>query len=733
MELTIDFETRSGANLGAVGAHKYAEHPLTRVLCLAVKVDDEEPKLWLPPKVRRAISTLDGVMGWLIKHVIADEELIKLIKEAEHIEAHNMQFERAIWEAHMNPVLGIELPLEKCYCSEAVAAMMALPRSLDLAAKAVGCIEEKDKEGSALMMKMCKPWPLLKAQIDELSETSFAGALNAKLYKRVYKDIQANDFLGSPLLEELFPGAGIKDFYRWHETPEQLMRLAEYCMQDVNTEREFSKKTVPLPPQERKVWLLDTIMNERGIPIDMESVSRIVESLDKHKALSLEKFQELTGLNSPKQTVKFLEWVKERGKELPNMQAATVDKALKEELPEDVRTALELRKKLGKSSVDKFKTLLRSTCEDGRIRGTQRYHGGRTGRWSGKRFQPHNLIRKSVSDPESFIDLISEADFDLMENFMGLDVYETASWCVRPMVKASSGNMLRSSDFSGVEARGLAWLSGSEKLLQAFRDGKDVYVIEAAGIFGKPESEITSEERLPGKVVVLACGYQGHIGAFQSMAKNYGLNVPDERAGEIVKAWRKNNIKIAGGYVRGKWKDGLWQIMEKAALKAVKNPGVVYSLMNGKIRFGSDTKSLKMRLPSGRFLYYAKPHIRYLDTSFQEAKETLCYWGVSSQKDRIIEGNARWGCLTTYGGKLTENAIQALCRDIYAEAILRLEANGFPVIFGVHDEPVCEVETNEAYERKEEFVKIITEAPEWAKGFPIDADEGWIGPRYRKG
>jgi DNA polymerase len=390
-----------------------------------------------------------------------------------------------------------------------------------------------------------------------------------------------------------------------------------------------------------------------------------------------------------------------------------------------VKRLLEIRQELSKASTAKYKALINGLDGVDHIRSLLMYHGAGTGRWTAKRFQPQNLPSRGLAvDAEGVDGAIAAAKVGLLEELYS-DVMGVASACIRGMLIASPGHRFISADFSAIEGRVLAWMAGEEHVLQAYVEGKRLYCVAAAGIYKVPYEEINEGRKHDpkykkmdsiGKVIELACGYQGSVGAFKAMAEGYGVEVPEDEAKEAIYAWRESRpLTVA-----------LWRGMEQAAIEAVMSPGTVTTYQM--VKFKVIGKYLLMKLPSGRFLYYFNPNVEEKEMPWKDDqgnpcyKDCVSYWAVDSY-------TKKWSKCWGYGGLWTENAVQAVARDLMASAMLRVEAAGYPVVLTVHDELVSEAPVDHG--SVEDYVKIMCDSPAWAAGCPVAA-EGWSGPRYRK-
>lgn len=655
--LHIDLESRSTVDLKKSGAYVYAEHPTTDIWVACFAIDDSPIGVWFPGQ---------PVPELLREHVLAGHPIY----------AHNANFERIMWREILGPRYGWPVPeLEQFYCTAAMAAAMNLPRDLEGAAQALGLPVQKDTQGRNLMLRMAKP-------------------------RRPRK--------GEP-----------RDVVLWWDDEERVQRLTEYCKTDVEVERLIEQRLRHLSQAERQVYLLDARINDRGVLVDIETVHRAAEVVEKALKRLDREMAEATGgaVTGCSQVSRLAEWINWRGIDCTGVGKDQLAALLeRDDLPDDVRLALSIRQEAAKSSTSKLNAFMAQRCRDGSAKGQLLYHGAGTGRWAGRGVQLQNLPRPMMRRPELAIPALQSGD-DRVVDLLWDRPMQVVSDCIRSMVIARPGKRFICADFSNIEGRGVAWLAGEKKKLRAFKafdegTGPDLYLVAASGIYGIPLSNLNknSPERQIGKVAELACGYQGGVGAFQAMAKVYGVKVEDEFADEIKTKWRDSNPRI----VR------FWWDVNAAAFEAVANPGRAYECRDVSFVVKSDV--LWCRLPSGRLLAYMNPRIKEVYTPWGEKKPSVTFMAINSR-------TKKWERHKGYGGLFVENITQAVARDIMVDSMLRAEKEGYPILLTVHDEILAEVD--EGVGSVKELEQIMEEPPKWAKGFPIAA-EGWEGLRYRK-
>lgn len=702
-KLHRDYETRSYADLKKVGLHAYMAHPTTSVWCGSYAVDDGTVKLWLPGQP------------------VPDEYIDAFVNEYE-VWAHNDQFDATVEAAILEPRYSFpRFDLKQHRCSMVGAYAMALPGALEDLAPALGIDARKDAAGKRLMLQLSKPRKVV-----------FAAGFSDIGYDAVRtQEMDADGW------EHYATATGrLIAKVQWWNSADKLARLHAYALQDTEVERAAGARLRPLKESELALWHLDQKVNDRGVFVDV-ALCNAAKKIVAATAVKLDdEMRAVTGgeVGACSNVGQLIAFARERGVDTDSIAKDILEELLaKDDLDPTVRRALELRREAAKASVAKIDALLKGKSPDGRARGLLQFLAASTGRWAGRRFQPQNLKRPILDDIDSAIDAVMEGDADLIEMIYGAPLSVVGD-CLRGMIAAAPGRKIVAADYANIEGRVLAWLAGERWKLDAFRaydagTGPDLYKVTAGLILGKRPEDVTKAERQgQGKVPELACGFQGSVGAFQSMAVIYGFHVPDDEALGIVKTWRGRHPRTRQ----------FWYDIENAAIAAVQEPGTTTSV--GMLRFKKAGSFLFMRLPSGRFLTYPYPEIRpklmpwKTDDGGEVWKDALTYFSTIdvSKRFKIVEdplNTSKWARIATYGGMLAENATQAVARDVLADAMPRVEAGGYPVILTVHDEIVTEPEAG--FGSAEGLVEIMTTLPAWADGCPIQA-EGFEAERYRK-
>jgi DNA polymerase len=503
--------------------------------------------------------------------------------------------------------------------------------------------------------------------------------------------------------------------------PDDWRAFVEYARLDVDAMRDVLGR---LPPwndshHERLLWRCDQGTADRGVAVDTVFARAALRAFDRAGRSLATRASALTGgsVTSATQRQRLLDHLKTLDFEPEDLTRATLGNLLGGDLDPQVRELLEIRQQAAATSPAKYQVLLNATNRDGRLRGLIQFCGAsRTGRDAGRLFQPQNLPRS----PDWFDDEVQATTIAAMkadcEHLIWDNISERCAFAVRGALVAPEGTKLVIADLSNIEGRVLAWLANEQWKVTAFKaydrgEGHDLYKVTAGRILGKDPGEITKAERqLQGKVPELAGGYQGGVGAYRVMGGAVFDAMTDEAIQEIVTAWRKAHPRTRN----------LWYDMEAAARSAINNLGESFAVRD-LITF--DVKAdaqgiawLRMKLPSGRYLCY--PHPQVSDSS------SLSYEGINQY-------TRKWERLDTYGGKLTENAVQAIARDVFMTGMLRAEEAGYRVCIRVHDELVCETPDEPAYS-SDGLAALMATNPSWSAGLPLAA-AGFEALRYRKG
>lgn len=720
--LFLDFETFSEADLKKVGSYAYAEHPTTEVLICTYAFDDEPVQVWDCTDG----SDMPGDLHRALRRLVKPNSRIKMVW-------HNGGlFDRLI----MKHCWGFDIPVSNTIDTMIWAFRHALPGSLDALCEVLGVSADnaKDKRGKALIQRFSKPTPK-----------------NYKIRR-----------------------------YTAETHPDEWALFIKYAVSDITAMREVFHK---LPRWgnsefEDRVLELDQLINDRGFKVDVALAEAAIEAVEKHKAQLQEEAQRkyggsLTGKD-------FLPILRELAPahRIHNAQKSTLNDLLADDdLPDDARTIIEMRLGAASTASTKYNPLLLGRSSDDRRRGCIQYGGAkRTLRWAGKGFQPQNLARGYYHDDELDKGISALLKGRAHRRF---DVAKLTASTVRSCIIPEDGHKFVVADYSNVEGRGLAWLAGEDDLIDVFVNGVDVYKKLASTVFNVAYEGVTKDQRQIAKAMVLGLGYAGGVGAFVTFAKNLGLDLNDmtntlagtfpdhiwaatargyewARIQEAKRPPRPGEKDDRPSYILDKkvWRtcDALkrmyreanpaivqfWRDIEDAAMAAIRNPGKEFTAGPRGVKFSRNVETdnngnkvagwwLRMTLPSGRVMSYP-------GVGLSVSKETDEDGKVSTNVRIKYQGEnqltRQWGFQYTYSGKLVENCTQALCRDLLANALLNVEANGYPIVLHVHDEIICETPDTPEY-NVAELERLMCELPEWAEGFPLVA-EGAEMKRYAK-
>lgn len=683
--LTIDFETRSEADLKKVGAWAYSEHPSTDVICLGWGYDHNPRQVWWPVHAcpgYPVCASLDFMPS----------ELEHAIEGGCIVEAHNASFEYAIWKNVMVARYGwLPIPEDAWRDTMAVACYYALPAGLDKLARVLG-LPGKPADAGKLITKYSK--------------------LHLKTAKRVIP-------------------------------PEDMERWINYVDSDVAEEQAVSDLLGDLPARELPIFQLNQRINRRGLFLDLEGIEAAT-ALSEQKAAALgEEFRAITGGIGPAQHAKALGWFKANGlPDLGDLQKDTIKDLL---APESnmksgpLRRALELRLAINKASAKKLYKMAMQRGSDGRARFQTRYHGAGTGRETASGFQVLNMSRGYEHvQPDDLVSDILTGDLEYLDMIYG-NAMDAIGKATRHWIMAEPGNVIRSGDYSSIEAVGLAAMAGEEWKVEAFRQKQPIYCVAACKVFGmdpqlavdlgdKKFKEQFGDKRQTGKICELAFGYQGALGAWLGFDSS-GTHTDEQIIG-YCKAWRSEHPETVA----------FWRGLERAAIEAVaaSQSGVhsYRSIGFEVVDDGDGLRWLTMILPDGKRLWYWDPQLRMTMPKWHDPEaDPDCADGTCDCKAKPVVTYMAWKFgawrrVATYGGKLTENAVQATCRQLLMPAALALDAAGYSLILTVYDEIVSE--DPEGFGSVKEFEQIMVQSrPAFARHWPITV-EAWQGRRYRK-
>ena len=481
------------------------------------------------------------------------------------------------------------------------------------------------------------------------------------------------------------------------DAPEKWSVYRQYNAQDVETERAIRKalEKYPLPEQEWELYALDQQINDRGVRVDKKLVKNAIAVDEVFAQAAYQRAKDLTGLENPGSVNQLKAWLADQdmpmeslAKKIVQEKAAQTDGIVAE--------LLNLRLELSKTSVKKYEAMARCVCRDGRVHGLLQFYGAnRTGRWAGRLVQAQNLPQNHLPDLELAREIVKTGDEELLDALFA-SVPGTLSELIRTAFIPKDGCCFLVADFSAIEARVLAWLANEEWVLEEFRGKGKIYEATASRMFHIPQESIVKgnpnyEYRQKGKQATLSCGYGGGVGALKAM----GAKMPEEEMQPLVDAWRAANPNIVA----------FWSALDRAARTVIRRKTSAHV---GKVTLYWQDDKMFMRLPSGRNLCYQSPHF----TENRFSSDAIGYYAPNATGQMVVQ--------ETFGGKLAENATQAIARDILAHALLTLEKNGYPVVFHVHDESVIEKPIGQG--SLEEACRLMAIAPDWAKDLPLRAD-----------
>ena len=646
-KLSCDIETFSDVDLIRCGVYKYADSPDFEMLLFAYAADDGD------------VHIIDIAGGEELP-----EKIIQAIKSDTVVKtAYNAQFERVCLSRYLKLPEGEYLNPQSWYCTAVQAAELALPLSLADVGSVLGLERQKMTEGKELIKYFCVPCKPTKSN--------------------------GNRTRNRPC----------HDINKW-ET------FKKYCMRDVDVERQIADKLkmYPIRDEEHRLYVLDQIINDRGVLVDSELAEQAVKLNSIQTTVAVEQAYMITGLENPNSVTQLKQWLKENGVEIESLSKKAV-KSLADETDGDVSEMLKLRLLMAKTSVKKYEAVIRSVCSDNRVHGMMRFCGAnRTGRWSGNILQPQNLPQNHLPDLTLARDIVKDGDFEMLDMMFG-NVPNVLSELIRTILIPKPNHRFIVADFSAIEARVLAWIAGEQGRIDTFKNGGDIYCASASKMFKVPVEKhgVNGELRQKGKISELACGYGGSVGALKNMGA-VEMGVQENELQGLINDWRNANPHI----VR------FWYEVGNAAMKAIKEKTTVPL---GKLVFAYERGILFIRLPSGRRLSYIKPRIG----TNRFGGDSITYMGINSAK--------KWDRLETFGGKLTENIVQGTARDLLANALINAANAGYDTVFHVHDEIICEVPNG--YGSVDELCRLMCIKTDWADGLPLNAD-GFECEYYKK-
>jgi DNA polymerase len=686
IDLYLDLETYCTVPI-AHGTHAYAEK--AEVMLLAYAVGEDDPQvLQFPDEIHSD--------RWAQLRATLDDSHVRVV-------IHNSHFDRTI----LRHAMGVVIPTSRIHDTMVQALSHGLPPSLGQLGEVLGLPADKakDKDGKKLIHLFCKPLP------------------DNRILRRA---TQATH-------------------------PAEWERFRAYAANDIVAMRECMRRmpSVNNTPTERALWELDQTINDRGVAIDLGLARAAIDAVAKAQVSLKQQAQDITGgaVRSTTQGAALrLQILEQFGIDMPDLQMGTVEKYLADPaVPDALKELLEVRLQASSTSTKKYQTLINGASSDGRLRGTLQFNGAaRTGRWAGRLFQPQNITRGTIHGAmlDAGIDAIKMGCVDLITD----NPMEMLSSAIRGTIISSPGNKLVVSDLANIEGRVQAWLANEEWKLQAFRNfdagiGPDLYKLAYSKSFGVRPEDVTDDQRQVGKVQELALAYAGGVGAFVTFAGAYGINL-DAMAAKVLPLapelvveeadrffeWTlrekrslfnlSDDAFVACDTLKRVWRyahpniTDYWKRLQTLVKQALGTRGIEYVDLGLRVKV---TKTwLLITLPSGRVACYPAPQIK---------DNAITYMGID-------QFTRKWTRIQTHGGKLFENLVQAIARDVLAHSMPLIEAAGYKIVLTVHDEIIAEAPDSTEF-NAEHLSELMSAPPAWAADMPLAA-KGFETYRYRK-
>ena len=654
--ITIDIETRSDKDISKCGVYAYTDTPYFDILLFAYSIDGQP------------VQVVDMANG----EEIPENVLVALVDENVIKRAFNVNFERVCLSKYLRKnypqyfqsysidedTVGDFLNPESWHCSMIHARTLGLPSSLAEVGKVLGIEQQKMTEGKALVKFFCVPYDTID---------------------------------------------GVPQFHYPKDYPEKWEIFKAYNKRDVEAELEIDRKLLrfPVPNFIWQEFYLDQEINDRGILVDMQLADKAIGLDAEAKEELTAEMKRLTGVENPNSVYQLLDWLETQGYKSDSLGKTQVQELIKT-AKEPVKSVLQMRLQLSKSSVKKYTAMKNTACSDNRARGMFSFYGAsRTGRWAGRNVQLQNLPQNHLPDLSEARELVKYGSFEDIQMLYD-DVPDTLSQLIRTAFIPRQGMKFIVADFSAIEARVIAWLAGEEWRMKAFANGEDIYCASASKMFGVPvvKHGENGHLRQKGKISELACGFGGSVGAMKAMGAD-SLGLSDTELKQIVTDWREASPHITE----------FWWAVDRAVKKAVKEKTATKT--HG-LLFSYEAGFLFIRLPSGRRLAYAKPYIG----KNKFGGESVTYMGINAQK--------KWDRLESYGPKFVENCVQGIARDLLMYSMQALSQ--YFIVGHIHDEMIIECPKDT---KLDEICQQMAITPDWAKGLLLRAD-GYECSFYKK-